>query len=178
MAWDNQEFTAVFNDIYSNLCRFLESILRGNGSAQDVAQETFVRLYRKGNPRMPPDEARFWVYRVARNLALNELTKMRTRGQLAENARSALHSIRPDPAEDYERSERGAILIELLKSLPEHQRAALVLREQQEMSYAEIARVLAISEGKVKIDIHRARIALRAKWREVYDDTREKATEM
>lgn len=169
MAWDNQEFTAVFNDLYSNLCRFLECMLRGSGSAQDIAQETFVRLYRKGNPNMPPDEARFWIYRVARNLALNELKKIRTRNQLAENARAALHSSELNPGEEYEQSERREILLGLLDSLPEHQRAALVLREQQEMSYAQIARVLSITESKVKVDIHRARIALRAKWSEIHN---------
>jgi RNA polymerase sigma-70 factor (ECF subfamily) len=174
MAWDNQEFTAVFNDLYANLCRFLECMLRGSGAAQDIAQETFVRLYRKGNPNMPAEEARFWIYRVARNLALNELNKMRTRNQLAENARPALHARELNPSEEYEQSERREILLGLLESLPEHQRAALVLREQQEMSYAEIARVLSITESKVKVDIHRARIALRAKWSEVYD-TRAKA---
>lgn len=174
MAWDNQEFTAVFNDLYANLCRFLECMLRGSGNAQDIAQETFVRLYRKGNPNMPAEEARFWIYRVARNLALNELNKMRTRNHLAENARTAFHPRALNPSEEYEQSERREILLGLLESLPEHQRAALVLREQQEMSYAEIARVLSITESKVKVDIHRARIALREKWSEGYD-TRAKA---
>lgn len=176
MAWDNQEFAAVFNELYANLCRFLECMLGGSGSAQDIAQETFVRLYRKGNPNMPAEEARFWVYRVARNLALNELNKMRTRNHLAENARTALHPRELNPGEEYEQSERMEILLGLLESLPEHQRAALLLREQQEMSYAQIALVLSITESKVKVDIHRARIALRAKWSEIYN-ARARATE-
>ena len=169
MAWDNQEFTAVFDDLYANLCRFLECMLRGSSSAQDIAQETFVRLYRKGNPNMPAEQARFWVYRVARNLALNELNKARTRNHLADDARTALNPRELNPGEEYEQFERREILERLLESLPEHQRAALVLREQQEMSYAQIARVLSITEGKVKVDIHRARIALRAKWSEIYN---------
>jgi RNA polymerase sigma-70 factor (ECF subfamily) len=167
MTWDNQEFTAVFNDLFGDLCRFLECLLRGRGSAQDIAQETFVRLYRRGNPNMPPAEARFWIYRVARNLALNEVSKMRTRTDLAQNAIAALSRRTLNPGEEYEQNERREILLGLLASLPEHQRTVLVLREQQEMSYAEIARVLAISESKVKIDIHRARITLRAMWCEV-----------
>lgn len=169
MAWDNQEFTAVFNGLYANLCRFLECMLRGSSSAQDIAQETFVRLYRKGNPDMPAEEARFWVYRVARNLALNELNKMRTRNHLAEDAGAALHPRELNPGQEYEQSERREILLGLLESLPEHQRAALVLREQQEMSYAQIARVLGVTESKVKVDIHRARIALRAKWSDMHN---------
>ncbi len=176
MTWDNQKFTAVFNDLYPNLCRFLECMLRENGSAQDIAQETFVQLFRKGNPRMPADEARFWVFRVARNLALNELNKMRTRSRLADKAITMVHPLELTPGEEYEQAERRAMLLALLESLPEHQRAALVLREQHEMSYAEIARVLAISQGKVKIDIHRARLALRSKWSEACN-AREQTTE-
>ena len=167
MAWDNQEFTAVFNDLYANLCRFLECMLRGSSSAQDIAQETFVRLYHKGKPNMPADEARFWVYRVARNLALNDLNKMRTRNHLAETVQTMQRPSTLTPGEEYEQAERREILVRLLESLPDHQRAALVLREQQEMSYAQIAVVLSITESKVKIDIHRARIALRARWSEI-----------
>ena len=59
------------------------------------------------------------------------------------------------------------MVLDLLQSLPEYQRAALLLREQSEMSYREIARVLDVSESKVKVDIFRARSALRSKWKEV-----------
>jgi RNA polymerase sigma-70 factor, ECF subfamily len=118
---------------------------------------------------MPADEVRFWIYRVARNLALNELTKMRTRNRLVDRVRMALTPKTQHPEDAYEKSERSQILAGLLASLTEPQRAALVLREQQEMSYAEIARVLNISENKVKVDIHRARMKLREKWTENYE---------
>jgi RNA polymerase sigma-70 factor (ECF subfamily) len=52
----------------------------------------------------------------------------------------------------------------MLKNLPEQQRAALLLREQEELSYTEIARVLGVSESKVKVDVFRARTALRERW--------------
>ena len=52
----------------------------------------------------------------------------------------------------------------MLKEIPEHQRAALLLREQEEMSYREIAGVLGVTEGKVKVDVFRARTALRERW--------------
>ena len=169
MTWDHQEFAAVFNELYPNVCRFLECMLGRSGNAQEVAQESFVRLYRKGRPNMPSKEARFWVYRVARNLALNELSRTQTRTRLVDKARGALDAMPKHPDQQYEESERNAVLIGLLESLPEHQRAVLILREQQEMSYAEIARVLNVSEGKIKIDIHRARMRLREKWNEIHE---------
>ena len=54
---------------------------------------------------------------------------------------------------------------------PEHQRAVLLLREQEDMSYRQIARVLDISEAKVKVDLFRARTAARARWRELHPET-------
>jgi RNA polymerase sigma-70 factor, ECF subfamily len=168
MSWDNQEFAAVFNDLYPGVCRFLGCMI-GSGSAQDIAQETFVRLFRKGSGALPAEEVRFWIYRVARNLALNELNKTGTRNRLAEKVRTHLNTSAGNPEQEYEQVERKQVLTGLLKLLPEQQRAALVLREQQEMSYAQIARVLNVSESKVKIDIHRGRMRLRAEWNEIHE---------
>jgi RNA polymerase sigma-70 factor (ECF subfamily) len=170
MAWDNQEFAAIFNEHYPGLCRFLECMMGGNGNAQDIAQETFVRLFRKGCGAIPTEEVRFWIYRVARNLALNELKKSGTRHRLFDKV-LGLNSSKPvtNPEQEYEQVERTQVLRNLLRLLPEQLRAALMLRDQQEMTYAEIARVLNISESKVKIDIHRARMRLRAEWNEIHE---------
>ena len=166
MGWDDEEFAGVFNDLYRDVRRFLECLLCSPSAAQDVAQESFLRLYRKG-AGVPAAEARFWVFRVARNLALNELSKTRTRERLADNVIDMQRPRAMNPEKQYEQAERERIVLGLLKTLPEQQRAALLLREQQEMSYAEIARVLAVSESKVKVDIHRARTFLRARWKEI-----------
>ena len=66
-------------------------------------------------------------------------------------------------------TESRRIVRELLDQLPEHQRSALLLREQEEMTYREIALILNISESKVKIDIYRGRRALRALWVELQE---------
>ena len=69
-----------------------------------------------------------------------------------------------NPEEEYETSERKQLVLEMLQSLPEHQRTALLLREHEQLSYREIGSVLNVSESKVKVDIHRARTALRERW--------------
>jgi RNA polymerase sigma-70 factor (ECF subfamily) len=168
MTWDNQAFAAVFNELYPGMCRFLECMMGRSGSAQDIAQETFVRLLRKGGG-VPAEEVRFWIYRVARNLALNELKKTATRTRLVEDVRTHLDNKVATPEQEYEQVERNNVLAGLLTLLPEPQRAALVLREQQEMSYAQIARVLNVSESKVKVDIHRARIRLRTEFKRMQE---------
>lgn len=140
----------------------------GNYSAaQDIAQESFLRLHGFGMSRLPTGEARFWLFRVARNLALNELEKGRTRVKFIGKVTEMFHSIPPNPEEIATQSERQEKVFELMRALPEHQRAALLLREQEEMSYSEIAAVLKVSESKIKSDIFRARSILREKWNEI-----------
>jgi RNA polymerase sigma-70 factor, ECF subfamily len=167
MAQTNDEFVAIFEEVYAGLCRFLECLLGNGGAAQDIAQESFLRLHRLGLSRLPEGEARFWLFRVARNLALNELEKGRTRVKFTGKVAEMFYPIPPNPEEVAAQSERQEKVFELMRALPEHQRAALLLREQEEMSYVEIAAVLKVSESKIRSDIFRARSILRERWNEM-----------
>jgi RNA polymerase sigma factor (sigma-70 family) len=165
MADTDAEFAKIFNEIYPSLCRFLECLLgEVSGAAQDIAQESFIRLYRTGLESIVIEEVRFWLFRVARNLALNELTRRRMQRRLFSKVVNAFRTATPSPAERLELAEQKEMVLSLLRHLPEHQRAALLLREQEEMSYSEIARVLDVSVAKVKVDIFRARTTLRERW--------------
>ena len=165
MKSEEDEFARFFAESYPGLCRFLECLLGGGrAAAEDLAQESFMRLHRKGLESLPGDEARFWLFRVARNLALNELGRRQTRRRLFEKVVAAFAAPAPDPERAYEASEQRGLVLELLERLPEPQRAALLLREQEEMSYREIAAVLGVSEAKVKVDIFRARSTMRDRW--------------
>ena len=164
MASDD-EFTMLFQDFYPSLCRFLECLLGGRGAlAQDLAQESFLQLHRTAPGTIPASEARFWLYRVARNLALNEVRRGQTRYRLLDRVIEVMRPRSRNPEEEYERQEQQQLVIEMLTGLPEDQRVALMLREQEHLSYREIAQVLNISESKVKVDIFRARTALRNRW--------------
>ncbi len=161
MHWSDDTFTAVFNEVYPGLCRYLEGMLGRGGAAQEIAQEAMLRLYRTGPGAVACGEERFWVYRVATNLALGELRRASVRTRLA-TAVSALFGRRePSPHERAEHAERDRRLREALDRLSPAQRAAILLREHDDLSYAEIAAVLGVSLAKVKVDIFRARTALR-----------------
>ena len=165
MTSEEEEFSQFFDEHYPRLHRFLDGLLgRGRGLAEEVAQESFMRLYHAGPSSLPRGEARFWLFRVARNLALNELEKGRTRRRLLDRIAGTFGARAASPERAYEATEQGRVVAEMLKSLPEPQRASLLLREQEGMSYKEIAAVLGVSEAKVKVDIFRARSSLRAGW--------------
>jgi RNA polymerase sigma factor (sigma-70 family) len=165
MAGQDEEFTMLYQEFYPSLCRFLEGLLGGRAAlAQDLAQEGFLQLHRTVWGTLAVAEARFWLYRVARNLVINEIRQGQTRYRLLDRVVEAMRPRNPTPEEQYEAQERQELILEMLMTLPEDQRAALLLREQEQLSYREIGQVLNVSESKVKVDIFRARAGLRQRW--------------
>src|SRR3954462_15907638 len=115
MANTDAEFAEVFNEFYPSLCRFLECLLGGaTGAAQDIAQEGFMQLYRTGLERIVWEEVRFWLFRVARNFALNELSKRSTRQRLFGKVVDPLRAEMRSPAERLEAAERKELILGLL----------------------------------------------------------------
>lgn len=165
MASEDDEFTMLFQEFYPSLCRFLECLLGGRAPlAQDLAQESFLQLHRTAWGTLPAGEARFWLYRVARNMAINEFRKSNTRYRLFDRVVEAMRPASRTPEQEYETREREKLVLEMLQTLPEDQRTALLLREQEQLSYREIGEVMNVSESKVKVDIFRARALLRERW--------------
>jgi RNA polymerase sigma-70 factor, ECF subfamily len=145
--------------------------LTGNDAhAEDIAQEVFVRAYENFAHLRTSAAAGGWLKTVARNLALNHLTRYRKRwrffsevkSESDEDASDLEHEVPvPDTLLEHLGSEQRRILIDAaLQRLPAHQRAALVLYHFEDFSYQEIAVQLHASLAKVKTDIRRARAAL------------------
>lgn len=164
MTLKSENITAIFEEFYPNLCRFLESIVGRGNLAQDIAQESFLRLCQADLGNVPQTEIRFWLFRVARNLALNEINKGKTRNRFWNQLIEFFSKAEANPEEILVKNESQKIVLNLLEKLPEQQRSALLLREREEMSYREIGLILNISESKVKINIYRARQSLRKFW--------------
>ena len=158
MSVDREALALAYRLHYPAVVRFLAVFAGGSVDAEDLAQEAFVRLGRPGAD-VPADRVRFWLIRVARNLALNELRRRRPAASL-----DAAGEVR-DPANDPETAllSRDALktCAAALQSLPEQWRSMLLLRELEEMSYAEIAAMLGVSAAKVKSDLFRARMRMR-----------------
>src|SRR6476661_358772 len=115
MASEDEEFTMLFQDFYPSLCRFLECLLGGRAAlAQDLAQESFLQLHRTVWGTLPEGEARFWLYRVARNLVLNEVRKGQTRFRLLDRVTEAMRPRSQTPEEQYETQERQQLILDML----------------------------------------------------------------
>ena len=162
-AGDRTAFDVLFQRWTGPLLRYLEKMLRDAAAAEELVQEVFLRVH--GARDRYQAEARFstWLYRIATNLALNELRRPRRRGPHAsfdEPGGPALAAAAPVPEAALDARRLSARVEQELARLPERQRAALCLSAVEGLSYADVAAALEISEAAVKALVHRARAAL------------------
>jgi RNA polymerase sigma-70 factor (ECF subfamily) len=137
----------------------------GESSAEDVAQEVFVRAYRalKRYPAQRVREMRLrpWLGRMTLNLARNLVRGRRSEVDVADVAES-MQSADGGPVLHLDRSEDQDMWARLLAGLPPRYRMPVALRHVEDMSYAEIAETLGKPLGSVKSDVHRGISLLRA----------------
>jgi RNA polymerase sigma-70 factor (ECF subfamily) len=163
---DMVAFDALFQRWAGPLLRYLERMLHDAASAEDLVQEVFLRVHRARERYRP--EARFstWVFRIATNLALNELRRPRRRDPHESlDAENAPEPSAPATAIDelVDAKRMAGDVEQALRSLPERQRAALWLGAVEGFSYAEVGASLEVSEKAVKALVHRARSNLAAR---------------
>ncbi len=170
---DPNAFERLVRTHERNVFRLLYRMLGNREEAEDAAQEAFLSLHRHGHRFRR--EARFstFLYRVAANAALNRrrsLGRARAReSELAQrHASGAQIHIKPrDPEDATHGVEIQNRVQDALAQLPEELRVAVVLYDLEGQSYKDIAEILGIPEGTVKSRIHRARLGLRERLREL-----------
>lgn len=136
------------------LLRFARGFVRDQGAAEDLVQETFVRLIRSAPDLGSQGSLGPWLYRVCRNLAYDN-RKMETR-EMQRRERAQTPEPAPTPAGLNEQQETCAILRRELDLLPEREREALRLKVDQGLSYHQIGEVLGVKPGTVGWLVHQA----------------------
>ena len=167
-----RSFQEIYEKFHPGVLRFLSRLV-GEEEAEDVAQEVFLRVDRGLESFRGESSMGTWIYRIARNAALDRLRsrpawlegarQLRTRGS-DEDPEDVMSQI-PDERASLERYLIGKEMSECIRgrvdTLPESYRRVLVLSELVGMTNGEIASALGVSEGAVKIRLHRARSLLR-----------------
>jgi RNA polymerase sigma-70 factor, ECF subfamily len=148
----------------------LLSLLRNEAEAEDAAQDTAIKVYLNLKNFRGDAQFRTWVLSIARNEGLGRLRKAGTRredsldadtdDQTGDYTPAVLTSWREVPSQALERQELGAILRKAIEELPEIYRNVVLLRDIEEMDVRETAAALGITEGAVKVRLHRARAVL------------------
>ena len=179
---DESAFTLLVRRHQQPLVNFIARFINDRNSAEDLAQETFIRIF-KAADRYKPGRAHFktWMYHIAKNLCKNELRNRERRdkyrvdnvidsgsdskGDSEENDlianTPANQAFQPEVA--LERKELRNAIQKAIAELPEQYRLPLVLRDLQGLSYEEISEVLELRSGTTKSRINRARLMLKDK---------------
>jgi RNA polymerase sigma-70 factor (ECF subfamily) len=155
-------FEALTRDLEPQLRSYLRRMVRNAADAEDLFQETLLRIAR-GLPGFEGRaSAKNWAYRIASNVAIDFLRRSKRSTIVDFDAMPPEETATEDDDEDrLVLDEMNACVREVIESLPPRYRAALVLHHLEGKTAAETARILEISTGNAKIRIHRAKERLR-----------------
>jgi RNA polymerase sigma-70 factor, ECF subfamily len=173
---NHDAFAELVSRYRNQITSYIYRMTNDYDGAVDLAQETFVRVYRAADRYQRSYAFSTYIYRIATNLAISELRKRKRRklvsltGFFQTTDGSEARELNPPderPLQECELvdTERRNAVQRAIGTLPEKYRAPLILRDVDGRSYDEIARILDTSEGTVKSRISRARGFLREKMR-------------
>ena len=176
VAGDVGALEALMSRHSGRVYRLAYGITRNQADAEEIVQDVFLTLVRKGAGFEGHAALTSWMYRVTTNVALNK--RRGKRRELEVSLEEHLPTYREDGHRDGDRSyllsdwsstpeqthlsvETRKILENAIDGLPDHYRAVLILRDVEELSNEEVAAIVDDSVGSVKSRLHRARMALR-----------------
>jgi RNA polymerase sigma-70 factor (ECF subfamily) len=162
---DDDAFEDLVARYQAPLLRYLRGLVGDQEQARDLLQETFLRAYRSLGGLEDPGLLRSWLYRIAHNQACSLLRRRRLISWLPLTFGHNASSPNPDRS-----AVEAARVAEALERVPVQQRAPLLLHLVAGFSYAEVAEMLQVSEGTVRMRISRGRAAFRAVYGAGEDD--------
>ncbi|MGD0088483.1 MAG: RNA polymerase sigma factor [Planctomycetota bacterium] len=167
---------AAFEELLSRyeapVLTFCYAFMRNRELSEDLAQETFLRVFRNSSRYQPVAKFTTWLYRIAANLCINELKKGKLRQGMSLDEPAGpdpdgskiidrIASEEGSPLSDVESQEVQQLIGKAIDHLPDDQRTTLVLVEYHHMPYQEIAEILGVTVSAIKMRVKRARETLR-----------------
>ncbi len=169
-------FTQLVTKYKDALTNYLNMMVGDYDIAIDLSQETFLRVYKNIGRYSNIYQFSTWIYRIATNLAIDEMRFRKRRGQVfyknvwgskragdQDSPEFEISDARQSPRDEMLRKESSQVLGDAIRSLPEKYRIAFIMKEIQELPYDTIAKTLKCSPGTIKSRLHRARELLQRK---------------
>jgi len=168
-------FRTLVERYQDRIYRLAFRLTRDAQQAEDVAQETFLKAFRRLQSFRFSSSFFTWLYRIALNNASDALSRRRREPALVLDDPDRTHVPRApeeasDPGREAMRAELGEVTRRVLVALPAKYREILVLREYEDLTYEEMAEVLGCALGTVESRLFRARARFRAKLEEMFPD--------
>jgi RNA polymerase sigma-70 factor (ECF subfamily) len=172
---DEEAFEQLVVNYQDRLVHVFYHLVGSQETAEDLAQETFLRIYRARHGYVPTAKFSTWLFKIANNLASNSRRSKGRRKEVDLNTSSdstALPRVEEQrvadksglmPTRQYDSKEMAQVVQAAMVSLNDRQRLAVLLHKFEEMSYADIGATMDLTEPAVKSLLSRAREALRVK---------------
>ena len=165
---DHDAFEPLVREHQKKVYNLALKLLRDPDDAEDAAQESFIKAYTSLDGFRADSRFSVWLYRITYNICLDFLRRKKRENEVSlstddDEGREMELQIpdeRSSPEKEYEKAELRALIREGLDTLTPEHRQILIMREISDMSYADIASALGLSEGTVKSRISRARHSL------------------
>lgn len=161
---DSVALETLIRDYYAVICRFAEKFLPDSSLAEDVAQESFIKLWRSGRTFDTLTALKAWLYTITRNGCLDTI---RNRGRLNERHQRAAageqEAMEPVLTEII-RAESLSLIYRFVRDMPEKMRQVFLLSYREGMTVSEIATLLGWKVKAVKKQKYKALVALRGRF--------------
>ena len=152
------EFWDIYYQYYERVRKFILTVIKDEWVADDIIQETFVRIQKNFNQLKDPTKISAWIFRIAYNLCQDHFRHQKN-SATTDNQIEAHTDIFTAPFfhKQLEQHQMGECVQTEMNRLPESLRTVLVLFDVLEFSHKEIAEILDITQENVKVRLHRAR---------------------
>ncbi len=158
---DGEVLADLYREVAPGLLNYIFRFVRDRALAEDLLQEVFLRIHKVRHTYRPESPAKPWLYAIARYVAIDTLRKKTRRREVAYEDGTINSDKNPDALDRTESSENMEQIEGALDSLPAGQREAFVLTKVAGLSVQEASAVLGVSQGAVKVRVHRAIGAMR-----------------
>ncbi len=162
------EFWDIYDQYYTKIRKFTLSLVKDEWAADDLIQETFLKIQNNLKNLKDPSKLSSWIFRIAYNLCqdhFRQLKRSRKEESIDQEAvdgfKEALIQKGTDIQKKLEQLQMGECVQDQINLLPESLRTVLVLFDIMEFNHQEIADILGITVENVKVRLHRARRKLK-----------------
>ncbi len=151
----------------NKLFRLAMRITLNREEAEDIVQDTLIKVWNNREQWQEIDSIEAYCYKIAHNLSLDHLKKAENQNDSLENIQIERADTSSNPYEKMLQTDKISQIKQLVDALPEKQKSCMQLRDFEGKSYKDIAQILDMTEEQVKVNIFRARQAIKNKYKEL-----------
>ena len=157
----------------NELYRMALRITMNPAEAEDVVQETMMKVWNKRDSWEQIDSIEAFCLTICRNLSIDKVRRMDNQTQsLDASIQPHDQRVASNPEEQTIQNDRVRLVRQLISALPEKQRCCMQLRDMEGKSYKDIATILNITEEQVKVNIFRARQTIKDRFKKIEEEKR------